>query len=274
MYFRQFFDPRTAAMSYLIADPSSGQAVLIDPNPDPCQALVFRALLAERRLELALVLLTHAHGPALDGLADPYPGTVVVAGVVPNAGDGFRQAIDGEMHFGNEAIRVIAPGPHAGQRELPRHDRLFCGDALELGGCTRADRRGRSGPVYDSVVTASSCCRTRCWCFLATIFTVAPSRPSARSAAAIPTFWPVRGMLRGRLPPGSRRSGPAGVSGPRRFTTETPSTAEKPMSPPHHRRLHQLRRVRARAFNEAIAQGDDIPPSTRRVFGNSNASAT
>ena len=54
MYFRQFFDPCSAAMSYLIADPSSGQAVLIDPNPDPCQALVFKALLAERRLELAL----------------------------------------------------------------------------------------------------------------------------------------------------------------------------------------------------------------------------
>ncbi len=156
MYFRQFFDPCSAAMSYLIADPSSGQAVLIDPNPDPCQALVFKALLAERRLELALVLLTHAHGPALDGLADPYPGTVVLAGAVPNAGDGFRQAIDGEMlHFGNEAIRVIAtPGHTPASVSYLWHDRLFCGDALELGGCTRAETgEGDPGRLYDSVVT-------------------------------------------------------------------------------------------------------------------------
>ena len=156
MYFRQFFDPRSAAMSYLVADPSSGQAVLIDPNPDPCQALVFQALLAERRLELAMVLHTHIHDPVLDAVADPFPDSEVVAGAVPNPGDGFRQAIDGEMlNFGNETIRVMAtPGHTPASVSYLWHDRLFCGDALELGGCTRAETgEGDPGRLYDSVTT-------------------------------------------------------------------------------------------------------------------------
>lgn len=39
MYFRQFFEPDQAAMSYLLADPATGQAVAIDPVPTrarPC----------------------------------------------------------------------------------------------------------------------------------------------------------------------------------------------------------------------------------------------
>ncbi|WP_374246851.1 MBL fold metallo-hydrolase [Zoogloea sp.] len=154
MYFRQFFDPRSAAMSYLVADPACGQAAFIDPNPDPCQALVFRALLAERRLALATVLFTHAHGAALDGLADPYPGATVVAGAVPGSGDCFRQAVDGEvLRVGNEAIRVIAtPGHTAASVSYLWNDRLFCGDALELGGCTLAETdEGDPGRLYDSV---------------------------------------------------------------------------------------------------------------------------
>ena len=156
MYFRQFFDPRSAAMSYLVADPACGQAAFIDPNPDPCQALVFRALLAERRLALATVLFTHAHGAALDGLADPYPGATVVAGAVPGSGDGFRQAVDGEvLRVGNEAIRVIAtPGHTADSLSYLWHDRLFCGDALALGGCPLQTDDDDCDPrsIYDSVV--------------------------------------------------------------------------------------------------------------------------
>jgi hypothetical protein len=61
MYFRQFFEPDQAAMSYLLGDPVSGQAVAIDPRPDPCQVLLLTALLAERQLDLCLILLTHTH---------------------------------------------------------------------------------------------------------------------------------------------------------------------------------------------------------------------
>ena len=71
MYFRQFFDPRTSAMSYLLAPAGADAAVAIDPNPDPYQALLLKSLLAERRLDLQTILLTHVHGDTLERLAEP-----------------------------------------------------------------------------------------------------------------------------------------------------------------------------------------------------------
>ena len=55
MYFRQFHDTTSAAMSYLIADTASRVAAAIDPTPAPCQGLVLKALLAERGFSLALI---------------------------------------------------------------------------------------------------------------------------------------------------------------------------------------------------------------------------
>ena len=46
MYFRQFFDSANAAMSYLLADLPSKQAVVIDPSSDTCQSLLLMSLLA------------------------------------------------------------------------------------------------------------------------------------------------------------------------------------------------------------------------------------
>ena len=62
MYFRQFFDPATSAMSYLLADPAARAAAILDPLGDPCQALVFRALLAEHARDgLRLIEIERDH---------------------------------------------------------------------------------------------------------------------------------------------------------------------------------------------------------------------
>lgn len=151
MYFRQFFDPVTSAMSYLLADPAARVAALIDPVCDPCQVLIFRALLAERELELALVLLTHVHGDTLAELLAPYPGVRVVAGA---AAAGGQTARDGDcLHLGAETIRVIAtPGHTPHSVSFLWRDRLFCGDALELGGCAASVAgEGDPGQLFDSV---------------------------------------------------------------------------------------------------------------------------
>ena len=80
MYFRQFFDSANAAMSYLLADLPSKQAVVIDPSSDTCQSLLLMSLLAERELTLAHILLTHTHRQAANDLADHYRGTPIVVG--------------------------------------------------------------------------------------------------------------------------------------------------------------------------------------------------
>lgn len=155
MYFRQFFDPQTSAMGYLLAPADGDVAVAIDPNPDPCQALLLQSLLAERRLDLRMILLTHVHGDMLARLADLYPAIPLLAGAPPGGGEGYRAAVDGDMlALGAEPIRVIAtPGHTPFSVSYLWQDRLFCGDALELGGCGRAEGEACDpGRIYDSVV--------------------------------------------------------------------------------------------------------------------------
>lgn len=155
MYFRQFHDTTSAAMSYLIADATSGVAVAIDPTPDPCQGLVLKALLAERGFSLALILLTHTHGGVPDDFLTHYPGVGIVVGPQRQPASVGQQARDGEvLGFGRESIRVIAtPGHTADSLSYLWHDRLFCGDALALGDCPRqTDDDCDPRSIYDSVV--------------------------------------------------------------------------------------------------------------------------
>lgn len=156
MYFRQFHDTTSAAMSYLIADSSSGVAVAIDPTPDPCQGLVLKALLAERGFALALILLTHTHGGVADDFVAHYPGAGVVVGPQGLRASVGRQVRHGEvLGFGAESIRVIAtPGHTADSLSYLWRDRLFCGDALALGGCPQQTDDDDCDPrsIYDSVV--------------------------------------------------------------------------------------------------------------------------
>lgn len=145
MYFRQFVDTASTAMSYLIADATSGAAVAIDPTADPCQSLVLKALLAERGLSLELVLLTHTHGEPIDDFATHYPGARIVGGPL-----GYDSPLLG---FGCESIRVIAtPGHTANSLSYLWRDRLFCGDALALGSCPRQTGDCDPRSMYDSVV--------------------------------------------------------------------------------------------------------------------------
>ena len=152
MYFRQFFDPATSAMSYLLADPAARAAAILDPLGDPCQALVFRALLAEHALDLHLILLTHVHGNALKDIRSTYPDVRTVAGVGPVTGVSVAREGD-RLHLGREEIRIIAtPGHTFHSVSYLWRDRLFCGDALELGGCAASvEGEGDAGQLFDSV---------------------------------------------------------------------------------------------------------------------------
>lgn len=98
------------------------------------------ALLAERRFDLGFILLTHAHVDPGNNLPDLYPGAqVIIGGRAPP----FRAACRGprraQLQVGEEEIRVIAtPGHTACSVSYLWQDRVFCGDALELGGCSQA----------------------------------------------------------------------------------------------------------------------------------------
>ncbi|MFM7530108.1 MAG: MBL fold metallo-hydrolase, partial [Nodosilinea sp.] len=65
MIFRQLFDADSATYTYLLADPISGEAVLIDPVFE--QYRRDRALLEELGLTLLYTLDTHCHADHVTG---------------------------------------------------------------------------------------------------------------------------------------------------------------------------------------------------------------
>ncbi|MES2642324.1 MAG: MBL fold metallo-hydrolase [Myxococcota bacterium] len=154
MIFRQLFEPASSTYTYLLADPTSRRAVLVDPVVEEVDTYV--KLLAELDLTLVYTLETHVH-------ADH-----VTAGAALRERLGSRTVVH---HQGGAACADVAVkhGDHvvAGAidlevRETPGHtlgcvayvaaDRVFTGDALLIGGCGRTDfQSGSTSRLYDSV---------------------------------------------------------------------------------------------------------------------------
>jgi glyoxylase-like metal-dependent hydrolase (beta-lactamase superfamily II) len=153
MYFRQIADSVDGALTYVLGNLASQQAVIIDPAPR--QLPVVRALLAERELVLRRILYTHCHGGGDDAPVLALLGVPVGAERVVSGGDHPGQALrDGDaVTFGDEVLHVLAtPGHTAGSVCYLWRDRLFCGDTLELRGCGPLAGPGAdAGQLYDSV---------------------------------------------------------------------------------------------------------------------------
>ena len=153
MIFRQLFEPKLSAMTYLIGDPASSEAVVIDPNQH--QSTLIQALLAEHQLRLKYVLRTHVHRPnsAECGTLCAQTGALFVIGAAnPVDYPGRRVQECDLLHFGRESLEVIeTPGHTPGCITYRWRDRIFCGDALEIGGCGQAEDETSAGKLYDSV---------------------------------------------------------------------------------------------------------------------------
>lgn len=143
MYFRLLHDEASGAVSYLLADPAAGEAVLIDPRPDDLPVL--RALLGEPGLRLRWVLRTHDHDAALG--VDPAALDALGAPRIEH-----RPPAGGELAFGGERIRVLAtPGHTAGCLSFLWRDRLFCGGLLAVDACPVQPWPALPEALWDSV---------------------------------------------------------------------------------------------------------------------------
>jgi glyoxylase-like metal-dependent hydrolase (beta-lactamase superfamily II) len=154
MVFRQLFEPISSTYTYLVADPDTRRAVLIDPVLDEIEA--YSALLAELGLELAYTLETHVHADhvtAADTLRQRFGSRTVLS---RDAGAPCADALvaDGDrIQLDGIELEVIAtPGHTAGCVSYRTGDRVFTGDALLIGGCGRTDfQGGDAGRLYDSI---------------------------------------------------------------------------------------------------------------------------
>ena len=156
-----FFDQPTNTVSYLVADPASGQAAVVDPvlGFDPASGLVdtgpadrIIAAAAEQGLAIGLVLETHAHADHLTsaGIFREKSGAKVGIGarirdvqqvfaplfgaddVKPDGGDFDLLLDDGQrLSLGSLEIEVIAtPGHTPACVSYKIGDAVFVGDTL------------------------------------------------------------------------------------------------------------------------------------------------
>jgi sulfur dioxygenase len=157
-HFRQVRDHRSRAFTYLLADATLREAVIIDPAAG--QGTLYLALLDEIQARLGHILLTHLHrGSDAAGLPELQGATAarIVCGrncPVPAALAVTRAGEGDVVVFGNQVVHCRAtPGHTPGCMSYQWHDRLFVGDALALSGFPDADEAAEedAGALFDSI---------------------------------------------------------------------------------------------------------------------------
>jgi sulfur dioxygenase len=151
----QLFDTASSTFTYLLLDPDSRAAVLIDPVDHH----IARDLAHLRRLDVQLthVLETHAHADHVTSAGKLCELTGAVSAVPSGCGitPATMQLHDGDvLRFGAvETIAVLhTPGHTAGSMCYLWRGNVFTGDTLLIDGCGRTDFQGGSAEaLYDSV---------------------------------------------------------------------------------------------------------------------------
>jgi sulfur dioxygenase len=155
MIFRQLFDQDTWTYTYLIADPETKEAALVDPVIEQVER--DWKLIQELGLNLKYCLETHIHADHITGTGKLRKLTAC-QGIVPEqatAECADRKIRDREVvKLGNIEIEAIATPGHTSCHTayLVDGNHLLTGDALFIRGCGRTDfQLGNPGVQYDSI---------------------------------------------------------------------------------------------------------------------------
>jgi glyoxylase-like metal-dependent hydrolase (beta-lactamase superfamily II)/rhodanese-related sulfurtransferase len=156
--FRQLFEPETSTYTYLLGDPVSREAVLIDPVRETIE----RDLELLRELDLTLVhtLETHVHADHVtsSGMLRERVGSRSVVSAKGGAPCADVLAREGDkLSFGDRWLEVReTPGHTDGCLSYVLDDRsmVFTGDALLIRGTGRTDfQQGDPRRLYTSITT-------------------------------------------------------------------------------------------------------------------------
>lgn len=156
MIFRQLFDPQSSTYTYLLADPASREALMIDPVFEQARRDI--ALIEELGLDLKWTLETHVHADHVTGawLLKEKLGSRIGLSAASEAQGADRYLKDGEkIAFGRRQLEARAtPGHTNGCMTYVLDDQsmTFTGDALLIRGCGRTDfQQGDPQTLFRSV---------------------------------------------------------------------------------------------------------------------------
>jgi glyoxylase-like metal-dependent hydrolase (beta-lactamase superfamily II)/rhodanese-related sulfurtransferase len=154
--FRQLFDPQSSTYTYLLADPASREAVMIDPVFE--QVRRDAALVDELGLKLAWTLETHVHADHVTGawlLREKLGSRIAISAASGAQGADRYLEPKEKIFFGQRNLEAIpTPGHTSGCTSYVLDDRskVFTGDALLIRGCGRTDfQQGDARTLYRSV---------------------------------------------------------------------------------------------------------------------------
>lgn len=154
MAMHQLFDPDSSTYTYILADDTTLDAVIIDPVLEQRERDL--KVLRDGNLKLKWILDTHVHADHVTGANALKIATGATSAVGEACGaTGYDHPLNqGDvLTFGDERIDVIAtPGHTPGSMSFVWRDKVFTGDTLLIGGCGRSDfQNGDAHALYHSI---------------------------------------------------------------------------------------------------------------------------
>jgi len=158
MIFRQMFDSESRTYTYLLADPATREACVIDPVLE--KGPLYAQLLEELGLKLIYALDTHVHADhvtALGGLKDMYQ-CITRVGIGSEVNCASGGLVDGEtLMIGSLALHIMYTPGHTSDSFCfyllhQGTGYLFTGDTLLIRGTGRTDfQNGDPKDLYNSL---------------------------------------------------------------------------------------------------------------------------
>ena len=150
----QLFDTASSTYTYLLADPVTREAVIIDPVEEQLERDL--QVLREQGVSLRWIIETHAHADHITSAAAlaEHTGAHTVAPQGCGVGTAATQLSDGQtLAFGGESLLALhTPGHTAGSMSYVWRDHVFTGDTLLINGCGRTDfQSGSAEALYRSL---------------------------------------------------------------------------------------------------------------------------
>ncbi|MBX3611593.1 MAG: MBL fold metallo-hydrolase [Hydrogenophaga sp.] len=150
----QLFDPASSTYTYILFDPDSRDAVIIDPVDDQLQRDL--DVLQANGLRLLWSIETHAHADHVTsaGRLVEHTGARSAAPQGCGIGTAAMQLQHGdELQFGAQTLRALhTPGHTAGSMSFVWRNHVFTGDTLLIDGCGRTDfQSGSARDLYRSL---------------------------------------------------------------------------------------------------------------------------